>query len=108
MSDNIINLEKYRAEKAKVFTGRDRGKDIRERSGIDTMVNDERVQVIIPEEIYSINPSFFEELFVNVVTLLGKELFYQKFKFEALGGYNYSKPLEEAIDRILRHHTALD
>ncbi|WP_446811560.1 STAS-like domain-containing protein [Methylomonas sp. 2BW1-5-20] len=103
-----INLEDYRAKDSKVFTGRDRGKAVREASKIDEMEKVfSEINIIIPDNIYSINPSFFEELFLNVVTSLGKDNFLKKFKFTSLGSYAYSKPLNEAIDRILRNKTAI-
>lgn len=106
---NTINLEQFRAKGAKVFTGRDRGVDVRANSRIDEIEskNDE-VYFIIPDHIYSINPSFFEELFFNVVQKLGKEDFLAKFKFESLGDYDYNRPLNEAIERILRKRTGLE
>lgn len=114
-NQNRINLENFRVKDlqkgtiSKVFTGRDRGKKVRIESKIDNIEKEfESVEIIIPENIYSINPSFFEELFVNVVTKLGKDEFLEKFKFTSLGEYNYEKPLNEAIDRILRSKTALD
>ena len=43
MKTNIINLENYRTQlgnvKSKVFTGRDRGLDVREKSHIDELFN---------------------------------------------------------------------
>lgn len=110
---SIINLEDYRVKQgdniSKVFTGRDRGKSVREKSKIDLIEQEsDSVNIIIPDNIYSINPSFFEELFINVVQKLGKDAFLEKFKFSSLGDYDYEKPLNEAIDRILRSKTALD
>lgn len=111
--DNIINLEDYRVKSkdgyvAKVFTGRDRGKDVREASKIDEIESEyDKVMIIIPDKIYSINPSFFEELFVKVVLKLGKERFLEKFEFTSQGKYNYERPLAEAIARILRKETAI-
>ncbi len=103
-----INLDDFRVKDAKVFTGRDRGEDVRKKSKIDEIENAaEEVNFIIPDNIYSINPSFFEELFINVVKKLGKDEFLRKFHFSNLGDYNYEKPLNEAIDRILRKKTAL-
>ena len=71
--DNIINLEDFRVKRgnivSKVFTGRDRGVYVRENSHIDDIDSKyETIEIIIPENIKSINPSFFEELFRNVVT----------------------------------------
>jgi STAS-like domain of unknown function (DUF4325) len=106
--ENIINLEDYRVSTAKVFTGRDRGFFVREQCKIDEIeTNFDIVKVIIPSNIYSINPSFFEELFFNVVNKLGKEEFLKKFEFSNLGEYNFEKPLNEAIERILRTKTAI-
>lgn len=110
---NEINLETYRVRQgekiSKVFTGRDRGKFVREKSKLDIIEqNNDLVKIIIPDNIYSINPSFFEELFVNVVKKLGKDEFLKKFEFTSLGDYDFKKPLNEAIDRILRSLTALD
>ena len=106
---NEIFLEKYRTKGAKIFTGRDRGEYVRDESKIDEIEkNNEKITIIIPDNLYSINPSFFEELFVNVVTKLGKENFYNKFIFRNEGKYNYEKPLKEAVERILRENTALD
>ena len=110
---NEINLEEYRVKQggkiSKVFTGRDRGKLVREKSKLDIIEQtNDSIKIIIPDNIYSINPSFFEELFVNVVRKLGKDEFLRKFEFSSLGDYDYKRPLYEAIDRILRSSTALD
>jgi hypothetical protein len=111
--DNSIYLEDFRVvgkdgSIAKVFTGRDRGEYVRKHSKIDEIEGDyDKVYIIIPDNIYSINPSFFEELFINVILKLGKDKFLEKFEFNALGNYNYSRPLLEAITRILRKNTAI-
>ena len=109
-----INLENYRAEdkvthvKAKVFTGRDRGKDVREKSRIDQLEPAcEKVVIEIPADIYSINPSFFEELFFNVVNKLKKDGFLAKFSIRSLGEYDFQDEMMEAIDRILNDTTAI-
>ncbi len=108
-NSNTINLEDFRVEGAKVFTGRDRGKYVREISKIDELENSfDQIKIIIPKDIYSIIPSFFEELFLNVVTKLGRDACKNKFVFESQGEYKYEKPLNEAIDRILRTKTAID
>lgn len=106
--DNYINLEDFRAPGAKVFTGRDRGADVRKKSKLDEIEEKyDKVVIVIPDNVYSINPSFFEELFLNVVIKLGKEDFLKKFEFESQGDYQYEKPLNDAITRILRSSTAL-
>ncbi len=107
--ENIIDLEKFRAKEAKVFTGRPYGRDVRENSKVDDIeAKYNEVNIIIPDNIYSIGPSFFEELFINAIKKLGKEKFLEKFKFTNKGNYNYKSSLEEAIERVLRKKTALD
>lgn len=112
-NENTIDLNIFisvdeNGNPAKVFTGRDRGESVREKSNIDEIEkNFSQVNIIIPDNIYSINPSFFEELFTNVVIKLGRKNFFEKFKFISSGNYPYSKPLNEAIDRILRKKTAI-
>jgi hypothetical protein len=111
--ENIINLENFRVKDgnriSKVFTGRDRGKFVREESHIDEIEQKfDSVEIIIPNNIYSINPSFFEEFLVNVVRKLGKEAFLEKFQFKSEGDYEYEMPLNQAIDRILKSQTAID
>lgn len=108
IKQNTIYLEDFRTKGSKIFTGRDRGLNVRHECRIDEIeeIYDEII-IVIPDNLYSINPSFFEELFLNVVSKLGKDEFYKKFKFESLGNYDYKKPLNEAIDRILRKKTAI-
>jgi restriction endonuclease Mrr len=109
MNNLIIDLEKHRTKNSKVFTGRDRGITVREDSKID-IINDENNSIVIqiPKDIMSINPSFLEELLVNVVNKLGKEGFYKKFLFKTESTrYNIEVDLEEAIERILRNENAL-
>ena len=88
--DNIINLEDFRARDkdriSKVFTGRDKGEYVRKNSRIDELeAAYDHVRIIIPDNVYSINPSFFEEFLVNVVSKLGKERFLEKFEFVSEG-----------------------
>ena len=108
MKEVIFKLEIYRSKGSKVFTGRDKGKYVRETSMFDELEkNNDKVIFVIPDNLFSINPSFFEELLINVVSKLGKEKFLEKFLFKNDGTYKYEKPLNDAIDRILRENNAL-
>lgn len=109
MNSVTIDLENYRTKGSKVFTGRERGQNIRTESKIDELVNTkETINILIPVDIMSINPSFLEELLFNIVKKLGKEKFYKKVIFLSDSKrYNISEDLEEAVDRILRSNNAL-
>ncbi len=108
-----INLGEYRVKissnnYSKVFTGRDRGRTVRDKSGIDKKIEEfDKVFIEIPEDIYSINPSFLEEFLKNAVIKLGKNEFMKKVEFVAKGAYNVNKTLSEAVDRILHTETAI-
>lgn len=112
-SNNIINLEDFRAKDgnriSKVFTGRDRGIDVRKKSKIDLLEEKyDNITIIIPSDIYSINPSFLEEFLINVVMKLGKEKFLEKFHFTTDGEYDINTSVNQAIDRIMKNKIALD
>ncbi len=108
---NTIDLKDYctriGGKVAKVFTGRDRGKTVREQSKIDEVYQQRgEIKIIIPPGTFSITPSFLEEFFTNLVKKNGIEKFRKTVHIEA-NGYNIEVPLEEALDRILQDKSAL-
>lgn len=108
MGTKQILLETYRTNGSKVFTGRDRGIEVRTKSSIDQMEKEaDAVEIVVPNDIRSINPSFLEEFLFNVVISLGEERFYKKFKFVASGRYDIESDLKEAVESILREENAL-
>lgn len=103
-----IDLNDFRTTGSKVFTGRAKGGEVRKGSKIDELeAKNDEVEILIPTDIYSINPSFLEEFLVNVVSKLGENGFKNKFKFVNEGDYKIIKDLEEAVERILREENAL-
>ncbi len=106
--NNIIDLEDFRTPGSKIFTGRDRGKSVKIDSRINEIeLNYESVEIIIPDNVYSIIPSFLEEFLLDVVTKLGKDNFLNKFVFSSKGDYNPERAVNEAIERILRQNTSI-
>ncbi|HMT28029.1 MAG TPA: DUF4325 domain-containing protein [Bacteroidia bacterium] len=107
-SPYIIDLETYKTRGSKVFTGRPRGVEVRKATKIDDIeTNCLNVVIKVPNSIASINPSFFEEFLVNVVSKLGEQGFREKFSFENPGEYKIDDDLTDAIERILREENAL-
>lgn len=105
---STIDLQTYRTPGSRVFTGRDRGIDVKEKSGINNIeAQSDEVIISIPEDIGSINPSFLEEFLFDVVVKLKAEVFLKKFKFVNNGRYKIDTDLQEAVERILREETAL-
>jgi hypothetical protein len=103
-----IDLQHFRTNGAKVFTTRPRGIEVRKASKIDEIESHfDKIIITIPSDISSINPSFLEEFFENVVMKLGEDGFYNKFSFNNEGRYKIDIDLAEAIERILREENAL-
>jgi dUTP pyrophosphatase len=102
-----INLGDFKIYNGKtlsnIFVGKENGKIVREQSKIDEIeATNDVVNIIIPNDIYALNPSFLEEFFVNVAKKLGREDFWKKFKF--IWGTNAPFiTLHQAIDRILKN-----
>lgn len=106
---NTIDLGEYKSPAAKMITGRPFGKAVREKTDLDRLAREnEQIVIILPGNLKSIGPSFFEELFKTLIRDYGKAGFYKKVAFQNLGDYDYTAALDEAIDRVLRKHTALD
>src|SRR5579872_2320470 len=103
-----IDLQQYRTSGSKVFTGRDRGREVRKKSNIDILgIQSADVTISIPPDIRSINPSFLEEFLQHVVLKLGSAGFYAKFHFDNPGLYKIDNDVREAVERILRTENAL-
>ena len=107
--EKIIDLENFRTKGSKVFTGRDRGISVRTESKIDELAKgEEKIKILIPTDIMSLNPSFLEEFLSNVVLKLGKDGFNTKICFYSESTrYDIALDLDEAIERILRTENAL-
>lgn len=103
-----IDLSDFRTQGSKVFTGRDRGIAVRNSSKIDELIKtNEQINILVPEDIRSINPSFLEEFLINVVQKLGKAKFYKNIFFRTTGKYDIEEDLQEAVDSILREENGL-
>jgi hypothetical protein len=95
------------SQAAKVFSGRERGKYWRQHFGLDRLDHDDDTQVIvsIPEDILSINLSFFLSLFGESVRLLGKEDFSQKYRFKC--DPSLLPLIEQGIEQALKKSSVL-
>ncbi len=79
-------------------------------SGANKTTDDQsewKVNVVIPTRILSISPTFFEELFKNVIKHLGKDLFYKTVHFTNEGKYKIDADLETAVYNVLRENNML-
>ena len=109
--DDIIFLDDFctriGTKVSKVFTGRDRGEEVRNDSKIDDVYAQyHHVKVVVPDGTFSITASFLEEFFVNIVLTYGLDTFRETVEIVP-NGYEIDEPFEEAIQRILQRGNAL-
>lgn len=100
----IIDFEKLGMP---VFTGRPRGEDARRKLGLDLVdQGGGTVEVIIPQDIYTLTSSYFLGLFGPSVRKYGrKSEFLEHYRFKAPP--RVSERLDEWVDRALRDKGAL-
>ena len=64
-----------------VFTGRDRGENARKALKLDDVTVADSVDVVIPEDVYTVTSSYFLGLFGPSIRSLGLEKFQEVFHF---------------------------
>ncbi|WP_143613280.1 hypothetical protein [Thiohalospira halophila] len=103
MSANELTVEiDLKNHGGPVFAGRERGKKVREAVKLEDIDRDEskKVKVVIPDDTYSINSSFFLGLFGDSIRHAGsKDSFLRKFEFYAPG--HFRPKIESYISRAL-------
>lgn len=93
-----VNLSDVTGQKpVRNLSGKERGLAARITLGLDQLdSSDAVVQVIVPEYVDTISPSFFQGLFSQSIThLKGKESFLKKYKF--VSSKNAQKWIEVGI-----------
>lgn len=108
MKENIINLQKYRANEEKILTGRDEGKKVRESLKLDNIDNEDITVIVeIPNDILSLNSSYFLGLFQKSIMLLGEEKFRKKYIFRCERKSIIDINVEDGIQEALNNANAL-
>lgn len=104
----IVDMNDYRSEGGRVFAGRERGTNVRRSAGLDAMdKTGEIVEVKVPDDVYSITPSFFGALFGPSVRKLGsKESFLKKYRFTC--EEYIREEIEVGIVDALKRHSPLE
>jgi hypothetical protein len=83
MGDQTINLREFTSLDSIVISGRPKGEELRQKLSLDRLdVEPGVVTFVVPEEIVSLNSSFFLGLFTPSIQRLGVQAFDQKYRFE--------------------------
>ncbi|MEA3207131.1 MAG: hypothetical protein QOE70_188 [Chthoniobacter sp.] len=94
----IVDLENYRNKGVILFSGRPKGEALRAKLRLDEIDVDPtaRVKFLVPDEIVSLNSSFFLGLFSQSVKRLGEKEFRDKYIIEG------PPEIEEDVDGGIR------
>ena len=80
-----INLLNFRSNGSKIFSGRDKGIDARKKLKLNELDSQEqKIEVIVPKDTWSINSSFFGGLFESSIINLKEDGFRKKYIFKLL------------------------
>ncbi len=78
-----INLRTFRPSIGTSYSGRPQGLEVRKDIDLDKIDNsDEEVEILIPSDTSSFNPSFFLGLFFKSISKLGVQNFKNKYKIK--------------------------
>lgn len=76
-----LELSPYKKPTTTVFTGRPQGYEVREKLKLESIDKSaDTVEIIIPEDTTSFNPSFFLGLLFDSIKKLGMEKFREKYR----------------------------
>jgi hypothetical protein len=96
----IIDLGRYRTGGSQVFAGRERGQKVRAAARLDEIDRtDNEVEIRVPEDIYSLNSSFFLGMFGDSVRRFGETEFRRRYRFV---GEDLEALINEGIREALR------
>lgn len=107
MAEILLNRFIHQDETALV--GRENGKSLRlafTNKGIDLLAMEQTenpIVIVIPDEVVSVNKSYFLGAFADRVRALGKVIFNQKYQFKTSEHIHHK--IEEAIDNALLQAT---
>lgn len=103
MSKTIIfDLGEFQSPDSKIFAGHKRGKEFREKLNIQKYENEDTIiEFLIPEDTFSLNPSFFLAFLGKTVKNLGKKEFLRRFKFKCTNEIHEN--IISGIDYSLKH-----
>jgi hypothetical protein len=78
-----VNMEDWIPPHVKVLSGRDKGASVREKLKLDECDDTEMIIIIkFPDQLYSVNSSFFLSCFGPSIRKLGESGFRKKYIFE--------------------------
>ena len=102
-----INLNSYTSKESFVISGRDKGVRARGEKKLNVIdANNEVINIEIPEDIISLNPSFFLGMFGPSIRSLGIEKFRSKYLFKC--SESIKKTIDAETERAIKKSSVLE
>lgn len=102
-----IDLGKFNSSDSKVYSGQNRGKDLRSSLTIEKLEKRyNKIIISIPEDTFSVNPSFFLGFLGKSVKTLGEKSFKMKYKFVCTE--TIMENISEGIESALKYSSVFD
>lgn len=103
----MVDLSPYKREEERIFTNRDNGIRARKELKLEELEREEGcIEVLLPNELWSINPSFFGGMFESSIKEFKQE-FWKKYVFLYVNRDELSDELKDSIeydyDYVLNH-----
>lgn len=99
-----INLNTFRTAGAGIFAGRSRGVAVRQKVGEETIDRAEKLELLVPDDVFSINSSFILGLFGKTIRLHKKEGFLKRF---SINTPDFDDSINDAIREALEEDVLL-
>lgn len=100
-----VKLGDYRTPGVGVLAGRERGRNVRAAARLDELdTQQEPITVLVAEDIFSVNSSFFLGMFAESIRKLGEPEFRKRYRFE---GKDISRTVEDGIREALQSKSPL-
>ena len=93
MTEHLVDLGKHRNGRH-VLSGTEKGKETRNAEGLLALDPETQVTVHVPEDVFSVNMSFFLGMFEILIYRLGDEGFRKMYTFT---GTDISRTIDAAI-----------
>lgn len=94
---NSINIAMYKEAGARIFTDRDTGVRARRELKLDKLEKTGKIVILLPEDTWGVNPSFFGGMFETSIKSMG-EHFWQNYVFQYSNGNELNDSLKENIE----------
>ncbi len=95
-----IDLSTFRSAGSRVYAGRDRGAAVRQKVKLGDLERANEVIVVsVPEDVFSVNSSFFLGMFGDSIRGLGEEQFRKRYRFS---GADISATVDYCIAEALK------